>query len=82
MGVSRMTGITIQSWEDTDDPSQDGLYVAAGENGAQWAGFLYLCKGGDIHSLLLSTTPIFDSAEKAEESIRKVVTEIRALDPL
>jgi hypothetical protein len=83
MGISRMTALTIQNWPDTDSPEKDGLLVSSGhgkEDTAKWGSILYLCKDGEIHTMVLSSAPVFDSAEEAEESMRKTMSDIRSME--
>ncbi len=82
MGVSKMTGMMIQNWPDVDGPSADGLYLEATGEGETWAGYLYLCKNGAIHQLVLSTAPVFPTEEAAKVSIRDVMIDIRKMPPL
>lgn len=78
MGINLHTIEIIRSWPDTDVIKVDGIYISAyKENKKLWAGFVYLVKGGDIHSLLLSTKPIFESDEAAMNSLKDVVSRIR-----
>lgn len=55
--MSRITMIIIG----TNYP--DNLYLGSGKDGDKYSGFIYLLKDGDIHNLLISTKPIFDSEE-------------------
>ncbi len=75
--VSRLTAMTIQSWPDAVG-AVGGLSITTSVVEGKWASFLYLVKGGFSHSLLLSTTPIFDSSDEAEAAMREIVEKVRA----
>ena len=80
MGINRLTALTVQGWPDTESTTVDGIYAAAGGEGSSWSSFLYLVKNGDLHSLLLSSKPVFKSEEAALSSIKGVVAQLRELD--
>lgn len=81
MGITRLTAMTIQGWPETDTLDADGLFATAGRaSGELWAGELYLMKGGDLHTLLVSTEPIHETGEAAVASIRELVTKVKAID--
>lgn len=77
MSVSMSTALIIQSWEDTNSIENDGIYITTTEQDNCWAGFVHLVKGGTLHSLLLSTTPIFESKEAAENALTEVIAQVR-----
>jgi hypothetical protein len=79
--MDRITAMTIQGWPDVDKVTEDGLFKAFAQNeDGKWAAFVYLCKRGDIHMLLISSKPVFDTEEAARTSICELLTEVRSLD--
>jgi len=79
MSVSSLTAMTIQSWPDTESIEKDGIYVTAAKDNNRWAGFVYLVKGGALHSLLLDTKPGFDSEKSAVGYLNEIIAQIREL---
>ena len=78
MGISRWTALVIQD-EGNDircevfgQPSEDGKF----------AGAVNQYHGGYLHTTLLSSKPMYNSAEQAVVAMEQVVTEIRAIDAL
>lgn len=67
MGVSRLTAMIIA----TNYP--DDIMVAAGiDEGLKWAGFIYQMRDGEIHSLQVSTTNVFDTEDEAKLQMHKL----------
>ena len=77
MSVSMTTALTIQGWPDTKSIKSNGIYITTAEKDSYWSGFVYLAKGGNLHSLLLSTKPTFESEEAAMNYLKGIVTRIR-----
>lgn len=45
----------------------------------KYAIFCYMMRDGEIHKLMLSSSPVFDSAEKAESYMHEVAKEAKKL---
>nr|DAQ82008.1 MAG TPA: Transcriptional activator HlyU [Caudoviricetes sp.] len=56
----------------------DGILIASREapNG-KFAVFCYMMRDGEIHKLMLSSQPVFDSAEEAENYMHEVAKEVK-----
>lgn len=68
MGLSISTVMTIKG-------AGKSILCTAGElnEEGKCAGFIYYCKAGEIHSLLVSTGPVFDSKDAAILYMKGVV---------
>jgi len=53
-------------------PGNIKTYTKKQKNG-NWSWFMYLMRHEEIHRLLLSTTPIFDTKEMAEGNAKNIV---------
>lgn len=76
MGVSLLNALTIQG---QGDNIVCEVYGQSEEN-RKWAGAISLYKDGRFHITLISSRPVFDTAEKAVKFMESVVAEVRALD--
>ncbi len=47
---------------------------------SKWAGAINLYKEGHFHTTLVSSQPVFDTAEKATQFMETLVAQVRALD--
>ena len=56
----------------------DSILISGREapNG-KFAVFCYMMRDGEIHKLMLSSSPVFDSAEKAESYMHEVAKEVK-----
>ena len=56
----------------------DSIHITSREapNG-KFAVFCYMMRDGEIHKLMLSSSPVFDSAEKAESYMHEVAKEVK-----
>lgn len=48
------------------------ILITATEQGDKWRAFCYLTRNGEIHKLMLSTTPIFKSEKIAIKSLTDI----------
>ena len=75
MGISRLTGMIIQSRGDdikcdVGGPDKNGKYV----------GWIMLYQDGEFDHALLDSGPSFNSEKAALEKMEALVTEIRGMD--
>lgn len=71
-GISMLTALIIQN-------NGDNILCSSGqdEKSKKWHGFIYLKKGGAVHTELISTDPAFETQETAESAMKALVDEIR-----
>jgi len=75
MGISRLTASAIFHNETT--------HVLYGEINGKFAGSIWCIDAKERPRFLLSSEPIYDTAEKATEAMQSVIDEIRAgKDPM
>lgn len=53
------------------------LIEAAQQDNSKFASFMYRLKDGTIHKLLISTKPIFDSEEEANNCLHDLCKELK-----
>jgi len=76
MGINLMTALIIQGNGQDIKCSFGG---PAKDNG-KYCGWISLWKDGDLHTELLSTEAIFDTAMAATAYMEKLVVKVRSLD--
>ena len=69
MGLTLLTAVEIA----TNYPEQIKIEVT--KSGDKYEGFLYKLKGKQIHKLLLSTNPCFDSEEAGKQYFKGICEE-------
>ena len=77
MGISNLTALTIQP--------QNNIQWGAGEHKetGKYAGFIWLShENGDFSHYLVSTKPIYDSVDDAENAMKEIVEKVRADESL
>ncbi len=78
-GISRLAALIIQ----TNDEKDITADAAGQHDNGKYAGWITFWKYGRPHiSPLISTEPIYDTAEQAEEAMQEIVAKIRAIDVL
>lgn len=56
----------------------DNVLIASREApDGKYAVFCYMMRDGEIHKLMLSSSPVFDSAEKAESYMHEIAKEVK-----
>lgn len=76
MGVSLRNALIIQGQGDNIVCEPYGQ----SREDSKWAGAINLYKEGHFHTTLISSQPVFDTAEKAVEFMEGVVAEVRTLN--
>lgn len=71
MGLTRMTALTLKNNKDVevmvDGPNENNKY----------SGSIYVMHNGEIHSLLVSTQPVFDTEKAVKESLTNLIEECK-----
>lgn len=53
------------------------LILSAKQECGKFSGFCYMTRDSDIHKLMLSTTPVFDTGQEAEDALHEIAVQCK-----